>query len=141
MCLHRPTLLVEPAAVSQHHAAVARSIHVGVDDPPVLGRKGNALLRHREGRQGNGRYSRIKNTHAAISLVLCVTTMSPTAQPTLRPNPVHRQPQGRRAAQLGGSLGHDRAPITCDVIVSVLTLLAGAQDSGRGIGAFNPHTP
>ncbi len=38
------------------------------------------------------------------------------------------------------STNHSGPPYNCDVIVSVLTVLAGAQDSDRGIGAFNPHT-
>ncbi len=42
--LRRPTLLGEPPAVCQHHAAIAGPVHVRVDNAPVLGRKGHTFL-------------------------------------------------------------------------------------------------
>jgi hypothetical protein len=68
--LHRPTLLVEPASVSQHDAVVARAVHVGVDDAPVLRRKGDAFLRlGGDGGDHESNHGRFENRHAAISLV------------------------------------------------------------------------
>ncbi len=52
-----PTLLVEPASVSEHDGAVTSSVDIGVDDTSVLGRKGNVLWarapRQYEGGQSN----------------------------------------------------------------------------------------
>ena len=41
--LRRPTLLVEPAPVRQHDAAIAVSVHVGMDDSTILGRERHVL--------------------------------------------------------------------------------------------------
>jgi len=63
-----PTLLVETAPVSQHDAVVAFSVDVSVDEPSVLGRKGDALLRRGEPRQKETCQDRSKGEHWAIVL-------------------------------------------------------------------------
>src|SRR5262249_52414292 len=57
-----PALLVESAAVSQHDAARALPVQVGVDKPPVLGREGDVLRRGGSGQQ-EGRHDCLKSRH------------------------------------------------------------------------------
>jgi hypothetical protein len=47
----------------QHEAAIAASVHVGVDDASVLSRKGDVLLRYGETGQKESGQEQSENAH------------------------------------------------------------------------------
>src|SRR5260370_30078988 len=67
-----PALLVEAASVRQHHAALAFSVDICVDDASVLSCKGDVLLCHGIPRQKENRKERSEGEHGGIVLPLVI---------------------------------------------------------------------
>ena len=67
-----PALLVEAASMRQHHAALAFSVDICVDDTSVLSWKGDVLLRRGKPRQKESRKERSEGEHEGIVLPLVI---------------------------------------------------------------------